>query len=75
MEEAELDLSALCAAIRSDGDQPFGVPGESWSHCEFHRALSPSEISSSAVQNGFGEGSVAAGAVAMQECCFHCTVL
>lgn len=57
-------------AIRSDGGQPLGVPGESWSHWEFHRGLCPSETLSFAVQNGFGESSVAAGAVTMQECWF-----
>lgn len=70
MEEAKLNKSPPSVAIRNDGGQPLAVPGESWSHCQFHRGLSPSETLSFAVQNGFGEGSVAAGAVRTKECWF-----
>lgn len=70
MEEAELSRSPPCVAIRNDGGLPLGVPGESWSHWGVHRGLSPSQTPSFAVQNGFGKSSVAAGAVAIQECWF-----
>lgn len=70
MEKAKLNMSPLSVAIRNDGGQPLSVPGESWSHCKIHRGLSPPETLSFAVQNGFGESSVAAGAVTVQECWF-----